>query len=231
MHASFIFMRYWVLIAGAALGCGGNAKFSSEPPAATAGTSALLPRALGQPLSAGARQAGARQAGAFVPPMSFSSGSEIGFRIEPIGLAGASCVAPSSTNLTVTLENFAGELPICPTIRQFSVSEPRLFDASGDGRIEPGEDFTLSVTLTNPGPLDFNWYPGVMLSTDNPSVSGQYDDWRFAIAAGSSETHLARLHADASLPRGTTVMLTLHAAALNVACQNQPTLEYTILVE
>jgi hypothetical protein len=168
---------------------------------------------------------------AFVVPEEIAGGSEVGFTLAVIDPDDPACVA-ASTEVVIVVSSSAWELDTCAMTRQLQLSEPRVTEADGDGRVEPGDDITLTVTLDNPGPLDHNWYPGVQVVSNDAGVTPLgYGDWLYALAAHHSASLSSGFHVDGSMVPGTVVRFVLSAAALNVRCHGVETLEYSILIQ
>ena len=110
--------------------------------------------------------------------------------------------------------------------RQLVLSAPYVV-----GRVEPGGEFDLRVTVTNPGPLDHYWYPGIQVSSDHPDVTSSVVDWRYGLFAGTSEVIGAHFRVGTNVASGTLLRFTLSAAALHVRCRNLVTLDYSVLVQ
>lgn len=144
--------------------------------------------------------------------------------------AGAAGAASNEADGNPVGEDAADDdVEACVMTRQLQLSAPLVTDADGDGRVEPGEDLTLTVTLNNPGPLDHNWYPGVAMVSNDPGITVLgFGDWLYALLAHTSASLSTRFHVDSSLPPGTVARFVLSAAALNVHCRGVATLEYSI---
>jgi len=122
----------------------------------------------------------------------------------------------------------------CAMTRQLQLTQPQVTDTHGNGRIEPGDDITLTVILSNPGPLDHNWYPGVRMVSNDPGITGLGGldgDWLYALQAHTSASLSAGFHVDGQMLPGTVVRFELSAEAINVHCEGAATLEYSILIQ
>lgn len=122
----------------------------------------------------------------------------------------------------------------CAMTRQLQLSQPGVTDADGDGRVEPGDDITLTVILSNPGPLDHNWYPGVRMVSNDAGITGLGvvdGDWLYAMFAHTSASLSTGFHVDGNMRPGTIARFILSAEAINVHCEGVATLEYSILIQ
>ena len=90
----------------------------------------------------------------------------------------------------------------------------------------------MGVTLTNPGPLPHQWYPGIRVTPDNARVVPLRDgEWIYALPVGDSAIMSAPFRIGQDVPRGTLVTFTVSAEAVNVHCSSKPSLEIPVLVQ
>lgn len=96
------------------------------------------------------------------------------------------------------------------------IGEITTADEDGDGAWEAAEVLNVTVELVNASSVDFNYYPGVRLTTDSPYATVESEEfWYYAIFAGTSyeAPFTVRAHRDA--PAGTVVTFTAEATALS----------------
>ena len=70
----------------------------------------------------------------------------------------------------------------------FEVLNPTIEDNNGDNVWDAGEAVTINVDLVNSGSAGFGYYPGAVITTDNPYItilSGENDNTYYGIDANS----------------------------------------------
>ncbi len=174
----------------------------------------------------------------FIPPQ-VERGSEYAFQVTLTSTSTSTsteqpeCFAPVTRELLLTVMDNSDDVRRCEMVRQLELSNPHVVDSSGDGQVQPGEDFELKVTLTNPGPLDEVGYPGMTVVSSDPGV-GVRDGlagWYFAIGVGSINLSWG-MRAQASVTSGTLTRLTLTPAIHGLRCRNvKKTLEYSLPIK
>ena len=90
----------------------------------------------------------------------------------------------------------------------FEVLNPTIEDNNGDNIWDAGEIATINVDLVNSGSAGFGYYPGAVITTDNPYItilSGENDNTYYGIDANSMYEGSFLVQADVSTPLGTAV--------------------------
>ena len=169
----------------------------------------------------------------FFIPLQVERGSEYTLRVTLTSAQQPDCFAPVTREYPITVMDNPNDVRRCEMVRQLELSNPHVVDTTGDGQVQPGEDFLLKVTLTNPGPLDEFGYPGMTVASTDPGV-GVLDElagWYFAIGIGSINQSWG-MRAQPSVTSGTLTRLTLTPALLGVRCRNvKKTLEYSLPIQ
>jgi hypothetical protein len=166
----------------------------------------------------------------FFIPETVGAGSEYAFQLTMSSTDRPDCFAPVMLEHLITVVYYGDDGQRCSAVRQLQLSNPRVVDGDGDGRIEPGEDFELKVTMTNPGPLEANWYPGIKVLSSDPRVVVTSEGWLFAIGIQSVELSWG-MRAQAGVASGTPARLTMWPVALGVRCRNVLPLEYVVPIQ
>lgn len=121
--------------------------------------------------------------------------------------------------------------PTCNDLDVMTVAHPYVVDASGGGTLSPGSKATLHVDLQEIAGRGFNVYPGVHFTSDHPGVAIKEDDWAYAILACQTHPFTATVTVDASVAKGTKVMLTSHVAMLGEDCPSAPSVALLVSVD
>ena len=90
----------------------------------------------------------------------------------------------------------------------FEVLNPTIVDDNGDNVWDAGEIASINVDLVNSGSAGFGYYPGAVITTDNPYItilSGENDNTYYGIDANSMYEGSFLVQADVSTPMGTAV--------------------------
>lgn len=126
-----------------------------------------------------------------------------------------------------------GHDPACAGFEYIKPSNGTVTDAGGNGDWSPGEEATVSVTLTNEGPDGFYFYPGATFESDNAYVVSANPEWNdaFGINANQSITAEAVFTADSSLTAGTVVTFTVTANTLSGGCPGAQSIEFNATLE
>jgi hypothetical protein len=122
----------------------------------------------------------------------------------------------------------------CVGIEYIVLSVGALQDASGDGRVAPGEDASIVITIENQT-AELHNYPCIGLLADNPDVTilgGEAHDnpaWDFfGIAPGQTLEVKMRFQVGASVVSGTTVHFVTWLDVLKAGCTNGNELEFEL---
>ena len=90
----------------------------------------------------------------------------------------------------------------------FEIQNPILVDENNDGVWDAGESAMIYVDLVNSGSAGFSYYPGAMITTDNPYVnivSNENDNTFFGIGPNSTYQGVFEVQASDSAPLSTEV--------------------------
>lgn len=121
--------------------------------------------------------------------------------------------------------------PTCDDLSGLSVTDAVVTDASGDGKLSPGEKLTIVASLNETAGEDFMWYPGVRFVSASESVTVKENDWYYGIAACQTQPVSATGEISPSAKAGTVVTVTARVGMLNEECPNAPALEIPISIE
>ena len=124
-----------------------------------------------------------------------------------------------------------GLTPTCADLEVLTVSDPVILDKSGGGKLSPGEDASLRVSLNEVAGRGFSWYPGVSFVSDDASVSIKSSDWYYAIAACTRYQPTAVIHVSSDAKPGSIVHFTAQAAMMNSDCPSAPALVVSATIE
>lgn len=120
--------------------------------------------------------------------------------------------------------------PTCAELDRIVLVDPVIAgDTDGDGRVEPGETATITVTMREISGYGFNWYPGVEFASTNLSVGVTADSWYYAILPCGEQPATATVKIDPAMVPGKTAIVQASVNMLNGECKDTFTLE--ILVE
>jgi hypothetical protein len=145
------------------------------------------------------------------------------------GAGGAGGAAGGCVEQTGGAGGFAQ--PTCDDLDRMTVSNPRLADAGGDGALSPGENFTLSVDLSEVAGVGHNWYPTVAFESDTPGVTISQGTQFYAILACQTLETTAQGSVDNSVAPGTTVTITAQVAALSETCPDAYSIQIPLAVQ
>jgi hypothetical protein len=166
----------------------------------------------------------------FFIPETVAAGSEYAFQLTLTSTERSDCFAPVMHEQPMTVLVYGDEAERCDAVRQLELSNPHVVEGDGDGRVQPGEDFELRVTLTNPGPLGANWYPGISVLSSDPGVVVTSEGWLFAIGIQSVDLFWG-MRAREVVASRTLVRLTLSPAAIGVRCRKVEPSELFVPIE
>lgn len=121
--------------------------------------------------------------------------------------------------------------PTCADLDGLTVSNGRVSDDGGDGRVSPGETVTVQFDLNETSGHDFMFYPGVHVESPSAGVDISGNDWLYGIFACSSVPLSASATMDPGLPRGTQVRITGRVGMLNRDCPDTDQAELIITLE
>lgn len=125
---------------------------------------------------------------------------------------------------------FAGQ-PTCADLSVLTVSDLVITGDGGDGKLSPGEGAKVTAKLNEVGGKGFNWYPGVIFTTDHPGVSVSAQDWFYAIFACQSMDVAATITVGSDVAPGTVVSLRAQVAMLNTDCPGAYAISVPIEIE
>jgi hypothetical protein len=166
----------------------------------------------------------------FLVPPGYA-GSEYVFQLRLTSTDRPDCFFPVTRQLPITVTNDDRDLLTCQLARQLALSNPRVAPGNGDGRVRPGADFDLLVTLTNPGPVDnANGYPGMTVASSDPGIETLNEGFYFAIGI-QSITLVWQMRAQTSVMSGANVRLTLTPALSGVRCLDLKPIEYLLPID
>ena len=107
----------------------------------------------------------------------------------------------------------------------FEVLNPVLTDANADNVWDPGEIATIDVDLVNSGSAGFGYYPGSVITTDNPYVtilSSEGANTFYGIDANTTYEGQFSVQADSATPMGTVVDFNISWGYSSIApCGNE----------
>jgi hypothetical protein len=125
----------------------------------------------------------------------------------------------------------------CEGVESVALIRGALADASGDGRVSPGEEASVRIGIRNDGTVSVN-YPCVGLLADDPAVTiiggeaHQNPEWDFfAIPPGEMLELVMSFSFGASMLPGTTVRFVAWLDVLNSGCTNGNEIEFDIPIE
>ncbi|MFO0586397.1 MAG: hypothetical protein U0441_02595 [Polyangiaceae bacterium] len=121
--------------------------------------------------------------------------------------------------------------PTCDILNPLFVSGPVLEDASGDGKLSPGETGTLTVQLQETSGFGMYYYPLVNFTTDVPGVSLTNEAVLYGIAACDSVAMATQITVAPDVPAGETVVIHAQVGALNLDCPKSSSLSVTFQVQ
>jgi hypothetical protein len=115
----------------------------------------------------------------------------------------------------------------CSAEWNFSISDLVLNYTNEDSIWYSGDTLQIQLTMTNEGPADHFYYPGVVISTESEFITFPENgsEWFFyGLYAGQSESVFFTTVADTLVPDSTEIDFTVEAVAMN--CEDMP--EYCI---
>ena len=126
----------------------------------------------------------------------------------------------------------------------FEVQNPVFSDSNSDGVWNPGETAIIDVELVNSGSAGFGYYPGAVITTDNPYItilSHENSNTFYGIDANTTYEGQFEVLADESTPMGTEVEFNISWGYSPTApcdndyfsgggCVNQANFTYTAIV-
>ena len=116
--------------------------------------------------------------------------------------------------------------PTCADLDHLTVT-----NAYVESDLAPGTQVLLHVTLNEVIGEAFNYYPGVVVESDDPGVTASDGNWLFAILACQSTDVPIQLTVAKSLTPGTVVTLTAKVAMLNQDCPGTDSTKLTLTVK
>ena len=122
------------------------------------------------------------------------------------------------------------EDPQCGELSIFTLSNPVVTDQSGDGKVSPGENASITMMLNNISDQDYGKYPRVDLTSDNPNVVPNGTQFYAAFAHGSYQADCAASFGS-NIALGTTVHFTAQVQAMDLACASTHKIEFDVTVE
>jgi hypothetical protein len=121
--------------------------------------------------------------------------------------------------------------PTCADLDGMAVSDPKLVDDSGDGKLSPGEGAVLHVKLRETAGKGFFAYPGVAVTADVPGVTTSMPDWFYGILACQVDDTSAQITVASSVAKGTTVHLKAQVAMLGKSCPGAPAIVVPVVIQ
>lgn len=118
----------------------------------------------------------------------------------------------------------------CEKMKSVTVSNLVLLDAGGDAVWTPGETAHFQVTLTNESAVDNFDYPGVAVSADFGGFQSS-GNTLFGLFASQSVDLPFDVLADAEIPSGTVVNLTVDVTTIGAMCPDLDSLVGTFTLE
>src|SRR5262249_44620393 len=112
-------------------------------------------------------------------------------------------------------------------------TNPIIVDEGGDGTWSPGEDATLTVTLTNTGTRIYSQYPGITMVSDHADVSAAMPNSNdlFGLLARQSAPATVVFTAANTVPSGTTVHFTATVNSLNQSCDGVKSIGFVATIK
>jgi hypothetical protein len=167
-------------------------------------------------------------------------GTEVDFHLTVTNQSASDCSeAIVDEHRAVVAYDFS-DLTYCDEKRALRMSEPELIDASGDGVVEPGEDFDLELVLRHEGTRDIHT-PGVGITPSDSLVvardgSTPYEGTYFCtsffvMGAGETRDVSCGMRAEPALQSGSTVHLVLEPRTPFAHCYDMQLLEYSLPIE
>jgi hypothetical protein len=122
--------------------------------------------------------------------------------------------------------------PTCADLDRIVLVDPVIAaDSDGDGLVEPGETATITVTMRDISGYGFNWYPGVIFTSDSPSVGVSADTWYYAILPCGELAATATVKVDPAMVPGKTALIRASVNMLNGDCTDTFTVEIPLAVQ
>ena len=115
-------------------------------------------------------------------------------------------------------------------MEQVAISGPELVDAGGDLVWSPGETATFSVTLTNEAAVDNFNYPGAVVTSAEPGITGG-NNTLFGIFAGEATELTVTATAALAVASGTEVELVFDVTTLSKGCGELASVGLTVTIE
>jgi len=177
--------------------------------------------------------------------------TKLGWLALPLGLVacGSEVVQPATTTTTTTTgEAGAGgapaacvpqpdgaggtlTMPTCADLGGLTVSDPKLDDESGDGKLAYQESAVVTVHLNDVSGKGFNWYPGVQFSSDTVSVDTTGFAQFYAILPCQTLDASTKLTLLTQVTPGAVVHVTARVSMLNSDCPEAYGIDIPIEVE
>jgi hypothetical protein len=125
-----------------------------------------------------------------------------------------------------------GPTEVCASLLDIEVSSPVVTDAGMSGQWSPGEDATITLTLTNIGVMDNFNYPGVEVVSDHPGVtSGAPANWLFGLEAGTQMELPVVFTAANDVPPGTLVGFVATVVTVSETCAGLHSISFDASIE
>jgi hypothetical protein len=175
--------------------------------------------------------------------------TKLGWLALPLGLCacGGEVLQPASTTTTTSHGGTGGApaactpqpdgaggtltQPTCADLGGLTVSDPKLADDSGNGKLAYQESAIVSVKLNEVAGKGFNFYPGVHFSSDTVSVASDGTDQFYAILPCQSVDASAKLTLLTQVTPGTTVHVTARVSMLGSDCPEAYGIDIPIEIE
>jgi hypothetical protein len=149
-----------------------------------------------------------------------------------LGLGGGAGSGGATACMAVPKDPDAGfQPPTCADLGGMTVSDPVIADASGDGKVSPGESAIITVRLTDVAGKGFTQYPGVKLSSDVAVIPQPESVVFYAILPCTSLEGGALVTIPSSVAAGTVVKVRAQAAMLGMDCPGAPSIVVLIQVQ
>lgn len=133
--------------------------------------------------------------------------------------AGAGGSAGTDPPLCVVDTKIPGAtMPTCADLAPLSLEAPKVVDDSGDGIVTAGEGATITLTIRENSGIPFNWYPGILFTTDNGAAAIDQDAWLYAIAGCQATELSAHISFSNDITKGTIVNVKAMVGMLNAEC-------------
>jgi hypothetical protein len=121
--------------------------------------------------------------------------------------------------------------PTCADLAVMTVSSPVFVDEGGDGELGPGEKAVLTVKLDEVAGKGFNWYPGVLFSSDTISVEATGEAQFYAILPCQSLDASAQVSLLTKVDPGTVVHMKAQVTMLGMDCPDAPSIQIPIAIQ